>query len=220
MCERMGQRCAQSVLKTCHLNCKQYQKIPAGCDEPAREALECARDADDVQCAAIAPISCNPVFKRFAACARGEKLEAKAAQAAAPQGWERFSAKTAGFSALMPRGVVEKTENGEPSFKVEDGPVTYSVRVRKAPEQKPTQKTLVKVALDLLGVNCSKNLRLHGMIEHDQRVSIRFDSRCKDAIEWRGQFVVAHGKLYVLAVTGPLGFQAENEAFFSSFESS
>ena len=50
---------------------------------------------------------------------------------------------------------------------------------------------LVKVALDLLGVHCSKNLRLHGMIETSQRVSIRFDSDCKDGTQWRGQFVIA-----------------------------
>jgi hypothetical protein len=220
MCERMGQRCAQSVVKTCNLNCKKYEKLPAGCDAEVRAALECARGADDLQCAAIAPVSCNPVFLRFAACTRGEKIETKAEGPKTPEGWERFSAKAAGFSALMPRSVVESTEGGEPTFKAEAAPVTYSVRVRKAPQEKPTQKVLVKVALDLLGVNCSKNLRLHGMIEQAQRVTIRFDSQCKNGTEWRGQFVVARGKLYVLALTGPNGFKAEHEAFFSSFDAS
>jgi hypothetical protein len=220
MCERMGQRCAATVVKSCKLTCKKYEKLPAGCDAEARAALECARDADDLQCAAIAPVSCNPVFLRFAACTRGEKIETKAEGPKIPEGWERFSAKGAGFSALMPRSVVESTEGGDPTFKAEAAPVTYSVRVRKAPEEKPTQKVLVKAALDLLGVNCSKNLRLHGMIEQAQRVTIRFDSQCKNGTEWRGQFVVARGKLYVLALTGPNGFKAEHEAFFSSFDAS
>jgi hypothetical protein len=220
MCDRMAQRCSDSAAKTCRTNCQQYQKPPAACHAEARAALECARDADDLQCVTIAPTSCNPVFLSFAACARGEKLEPKAEQAAVPSGWERFSSKRAGFTALLPRGVVETKQGDEPIFKVEDGQVTYSVRVRKAPEQKPTQKALVKLALDLLGPNCSKNLRLHGMIEQQQSVSIRFDSHCKDGTEWRGQFVAAHGKLYVLALTGPKGFSAEHAAFFSSFEAS
>ena len=94
------------------------------------------------------------------------------------------------------------------------------MRVKKAPEQKPTQKTLVKVALDMLGVQCSKNLRLHGMIESGQTMTIRFDSECKDGTAWKGQFVVTGGKLYVLALTGPKGFKGEHEAFFSSFSAS
>jgi hypothetical protein len=218
MCDRMKQRCSESAVKTCRTNCKQYQSPPAGCDDAARAALECARDAEDLQCVIIAPTSCNPAFLSFAACSRGEKVEAKAEQAGVPSGWERFSSKRAGFAALLPRGVTETKQGDEPVFKVEDGPVTYSVRVRKGPEQKPTQKSFVKLALDLLGTNCSKGLRLHGMIEAGQAVSIRFDSQCKDGTEWRGQFVVAHGKLYVLALTGPKGFKAEHATFFSSFE--
>jgi len=220
MCDRMGQRCSESATKACRLNCKQYQKLKPGCDGEARAALECARDAKDLQCAAIAPMSCNPAFLRFDACTKGEKLEEKAEGPKTPQGWERFSAKSPHFSVLMPRGVSETTEGGDPTFKVADGGVTYAVRVRKAPEGKATQKALVKVALDLLGVNCSKNLRLHGMIEHDQRVTIRFDSECKDGTEWRGQFVVDAGRLYVLALTGAKGFKAESDAFFSSFATS
>ena len=218
MCDRMKQRCSESAVKTCRRNCKQYQSPPEGCHDAARAALECARDAEDLQCVIIAPTSCNPAFLSFAACARGEKVEAKAEQAGVPAGWQRFSSKRAGFAALLPRGVTETKDGDDPVFKVEDGPVTYSVRVRKGPEQKPTQKSFVKLALDLLGTNCSKGLRLHGMIEAGQAVSIRFDSQCKDGTEWRGQFVVAHGKLYVLALTGPKGFNAEHSAFFSSFE--
>jgi hypothetical protein len=221
MCDRMAQRCSESAVKSCRLNCKkQYQSPPKGCEGDARAALECARDASDLQCAAIAPMSCNPVFLRFDACTRGEKIETKPTASATPAGWERFTAKSAGFAALMPRGVSEKTEAGEPTFSVEEGAVTYSVRVKKAPADKPTQKTLVKVALDMLGVQCSKNLRLHGMIETGQTVTIRFDSDCKDGKAYKGQFVVTGGKLYVLAVTGAKGFKADHEAFFSGFTAS
>jgi hypothetical protein len=221
MCDRMKAICSESAVKSCGLNCKkQYQKPPPGCDDDARAALECARDAKDLQCAAIAPMSCNPAFLRYAACTRGEKLEAKPQESKTPAGWERFSAKSAGFTALMPRGVTEKTEAGDPTFSVADGSVTYAVRVKKAPEQKATQKTLVKVALDMLGVQCSKNLRLHGLIESGQNVTIRFDSECKDGTAWKGQFVVTGGKLYVLALTGPKGFKGEHDAFFSNFSAS
>jgi hypothetical protein len=221
MCDRMAQRCSESAVKSCRLNCKkQYQSPPAGCDDHAREALECARDASDLQCAAIAPMSCNPAFLRYAACIKGEKIETKPQTAATPAGWERFSAKSAGFSALMPRGVTEKTEAGEPAFAVEDGSVTYSVRIKKAPAEKPTQKVLVKVALDMLGVQCSKNLRLHGMIEHGSTVTIRFDSDCKDGKTYKGQFVVTGGKLFVLQLAGPKGFKADHEAFFAGFTAS
>jgi hypothetical protein len=218
MCDRMRQRCSESAVKTCRRNCKNYQSPPEGCQDAARAALECARDAEDLECVIIAPTSCNPAFLRFAACARGEKVEAKAEPTAVPSGWERFSSKRAGFAVVVPRGVTETKQGDDPVFKVEDGSVTYSVRVRKGPEQRPTQKSFVKVALDLLGPNCSKGLRLHGMIEQSQAVSIRFESQCTDGTEWRGQFVVAHGKLYVLALTGPKGFKGEESTFFSSFE--
>jgi hypothetical protein len=221
MCDRMAQRCSESAVKSCRLNCKkQYQSPAKGCEDDARAALECARDASDLQCAAIAPMSCNPAFLRFDACIRGEKIETKPAASSTPAGWERFTAKSAGFTALMPRGVSEKTEAGEPTFTVEEASVTYSVRVKKAPADKPTQKTLVKVALDMLGVPCSKNLRLHGMIETRQTVTIRFDSDCKDGKAYKGQFVVTGGKLYVLALTGAKGFKADHEAFFAGFTAS
>jgi hypothetical protein len=221
MCDRMAQRCSESAVKSCRLNCKkQYQSPPKGCDDYAREALECARDASDLQCAAIAPMSCNPAFLRFQACTRGEKIETKAQASTTPAGWERFAAKSAGFSALMPRGVTEKAEGGEPTFSAEDGSVTYSVRVKKAPAEKPTQKTLVKVALDMLGVQCSKNLRLHGMIEQGSNVTIRFDSDCKDGKAYKGQFVVTGGRMYVLQLVGPKGFKADHEAFFAGFTAS
>jgi hypothetical protein len=98
--------------------------------------------------------------------------------------------------------------------------VTYSVRIKKAPAEKPTQKVLVKVALDMLGVQCSKNLRLHGMIEHGSTVTIRFDSDCKDGRTYKGQFVVTSGKLFVLQLAGPKGFKADHEAFFAGFTAS
>jgi hypothetical protein len=217
MCERLKQRCAESVAKSCHLNCKEeFKSPPAGCDTEVRDALECARKADDLQCAAIAPVSCNQKFLRFAACKRGEKLEAKAAPPPIPAGWEKFTSKVASFTAVMPRGVVEKAGGAEPLYEVVDGAITYSVRLKKAPP-KPTQKALVKVATDYLGPRCGKGLRLHGMIEHDKAVMIRFDSHCDDGVEWRGQLVVIGGRMYVLALTGAKGFKGEQDAFFSSF---
>ena len=217
MCEHLKQRCAENVAKSCHLNCKEeFKSPPAGCDTEMRDALECARTAEDLQCAAIAPVSCNTKFLRFAACKKGEKLETKAAPPPIPAGWERFTSKVASFTAVMPRGVVEKAGGAEPLYEVVDGPITYSVRLKKAPP-KPTQKALVKIATDYLGPRCGKGLRLHGMIEHDKTVMIRFDSHCDDGVEWRGQLVVIGGRLYVLSLTGAKGFKGEHDAFFSSF---
>ena len=217
MCTRLPQRCGASVQASCRVNCKQYESPPPGCDADARAAFECARDAADLQCANISPVSCDPKFLRLAACARGEKLDAGEVEAGLPAGWERFKSG-AGFSAVMPRGVASKTENGDRVFSVEDGGLDYSVRVREAPPEPATQKGFVKVAFDLLGESCSKKLRLHGKVEHDRRVSIRFNSQCRNGTEWRGLFVVFDGKLYVLAITGPKGFEADHARFFEGFD--
>lgn len=216
-CAKVKSKCSESAAETCRMNCTQYDHPPEGCETEAREALECARDAEDIPCVNIAPEICSYKFRRVVGCANGKPLEAKDDSPKVPAGWERYAAKGAGFSAVMPKGVTEGTEGGAPSYSVKDNNVTYSVRILPPPPEKPTQKNLVKVAMNLLG-KCSQKLKLYGMVERPEKIFIRYDAKCPDAIELHGAFVFANGKMYVPTASAPKGSKAEADAFVYGFE--
>lgn len=222
-CKKIKAKCAGASYDNCHMNCAQYEHGPQGCEAEARVALECARDAEDVTCVNIAPEICAKKFQRVVACSNGKTLDTKEEEAAkVPAGWERYSAKAAGFSALMPKGVTESAEGGEPHFVTKEGDATYSVRILPAPKEKPTQKSMVMVAMNVLG-KCNRNMKLYGMVERPEKVFLRFDSKCPDGGEWRGAFFIVGSKMLMPFVAYPKGTnikQAKNEldAFIYNFD--
>ncbi len=221
-CKKIKAKCAGAAYDNCHMNCTQYDHGPKGCEAEARVALECARDAEDVTCVNIAPEICAKKFQRVVACSNGKTLETKEVEAPkVPSGWERYSAKAAGFSALMPKGVSETSEGGEPHFVSKEGDAVYTVRVTAAPKEKPTQKNMVKVAMNVLG-KCNRNMKLYSMVERPEKTFLRFDSKCPDGVEWSGAFVIIGSKMYMPFVTYPKGGGAkrksELEAFVFNFE--
>jgi hypothetical protein len=219
-CKKIKAKCAGSSYDNCHMNCAQYEHGPKGCEKEAREALECAKNAEDVTCVNIAPEICAFKFRKVVACSNGTTLEAKEeAGAKTPPGWERYSAKSAGFSALMPKGVTEGQEGGQPQFTTKEGEGTYNVRILPAPKEKPTQKNMLGVAMGVLG-KCNRNLKLYGMVDRPEKVFIRFDAGCPDGSTWRGAFVIVGPKMYMPFVSAPKGVKTKPEidAFIYSFE--
>ncbi len=216
-CTKVKAKCSESAAEACRMNCVQYEHPPQGCESEAREALKCARDAEDIPCVNIAPEICSYKFRRVVGCANGKPLEAKDDAPRVPAGWERYTAKSAGFYATLPKGVSEGTEAGAPKFSVQENNVTYSVKILPPPPEKPTQKNLVKVAMGILG-KCSQKLKLYGMVERPEKIFIRYDSKCPDGTELHGAFVVANNKLYLPTASVPKGGKAETEAFVYSFE--
>jgi hypothetical protein len=191
-CKKIKARCSETAFENCKMNCAQYDHPPAGCETETRQALECARDAEDVPCVNIAPEICSYKFRRIVACVNGKPLEAKDDAPRTPDGWERFAAKSAGFSAMAPKGM---SESGD-GFSVKQSDADYLVRVLPAPKEKPTQKNMVQVAMGVLG-KCSQKLKLYGMVDRPEKVFIRFDSACPDGATWRGAFVIVGSKMYM-----------------------
>lgn len=214
-CKKIKARCTDTPYESCKMNCSQYEHPPAGCEAEARQALECARDAEDVPCVNIAPEICSYKFRRVVACANGKPIEAKDDAPKTPEGWERFSAKSAGFSTMAPKGM---SESGD-GFSVKQPDADYLVRILPAPKDKPTQKNMVGVAMGVLG-KCSQKLKLYGMVERPEKVFIRFDSACPDGVTWRGAFVITGSKMYMPYVTIPKGVKSKPEvdAFVYGFE--
>lgn len=217
-CKKIKAKCAASSYENCHMNCAQYEHGPAGCEKEAREALECARSAEDVTCVNIAPEICAFKFRKVVACSNGTTLQAKEETGPqTPAGWERYTAKSAGFATVMPKGVSEAQEGGHPQFTSKEGDGTYFVRVLPAPKDKPTQKNMVQVAMGALG-KCNRNMKLYGMVDRPEKVFIRFDSGCPDGTTWRGAFVIVGSKMYMPFVAAPKGAKPEVDAFLYGFE--
>ena len=214
-CKKIKARCTDTAYESCKMNCSQYEHPPAGCETEARQALECARDAEDVPCVNIAPEICSYKFRRVVACANGKPIEAKDDAPKTPDGWERFAAKSAGFSTMAPKGM---SESGD-GFSVKQPDADYLVRILPAPKEKPTQKNMVGVAMGVLG-KCSQKLKLYGMVDRPEKVFIRFDSACPDGLTWRGAFVITGSKMYMPYVAIPKGVKSKPEvdAFVYGFE--
>jgi hypothetical protein len=217
MCERMKAKgCADTAIQFCRMNCDRYRP-PASCDAEVRSALECARDAPDLQCAYIVPGSCNAKFRRMTACAHGEKYELPAEKPEMPDGWERYRTKTGGFSVPMPRNVVEKTTGDRPTYSAAQDPASYTVEVYPPLPEPPTDKNLLKLAVRILGQECSgRKLKIHGMVEQNGQVSVRYDTECRGT-ERHGLFHMTPARMYVLTVTGPKGVKAERDTFLYGF---
>jgi len=217
-CDKMkSKNCSSSSVDNCRMNCVQYEHPPGGCEEEARVALECANSAEDTTCVNIAPEICSHKFQRVVACANGKPIAAKEENTKTPDGWERYTAKSAGFAGLMPKGVSEGSEGGVPTYSVKQGDLTYAVRILPPPKERPTQKSMVQLAMGILG-KCSQKLKLYGMVDRPEKIFIRFDSHCPDGTDWRGAFAITDKKLYMPFVTLPKGSKGEVDAFVYGFE--
>jgi hypothetical protein len=218
-CKKIRTRCTETAFENCKMNCAQYDHPPAGCETEVRQALECARDAEDVPCVNIAPEICSYKFRRVVACVNGKPIEAKDDAPRTPEGWERFVAKSAGFTAMAPKGMTESGGGAEARHSVQLGDAEYIVRVLPAPKEKPTQKNMLGVAMGVLG-KCSQKLKLFGMVDRPEKVFIRFDSACPDGVTWRGAFVIVGSKMYMpyVAIAKAAKSKPEVDAFVYGLE--
>jgi hypothetical protein len=214
MCDRVRERCTQENAEACRGNCREWDSPPPGCEPEVKAALECARDAEDLQCVNIMPSSCTKKFKRIEACASGKRVDVKEMSLDMPQGWQRFVAKDAGFSVPMPPGVEVKEAGTEKNYAASVGAVAYSVRVLPAPD--PKLKDLL-VAQKVLG-DCMKKLQLKGLIERPERRSLEFKAGCAGGRQASGLLVTSGAKLYVVSVTGPDGASSDRDVFVYGFK--
>ncbi len=220
-CGKLAQKCSASVAESCKKNCEQYDRVPKACDPRAREALTCADNAKDFQCANVAPESCNKLFLRMAACQKdpGSVQEEAGAVAAksAPAGFERYEDRAAGFAALMPKGVSKTQAGAETVWSVSVGSVRYVIRKLAPPKEKFTPKSQVRLSGEWLKP-CGLKMKLHGQLDKGDRTSVHYDVGCKDAGERHGMFHITPNALYVVGIEAPPGEKGELDAFIYGFE--
>jgi hypothetical protein len=218
-CDKLVAKCGKVSVENCRLNCGKYDPPPAGCADPVRAALECARDAKDLTCANVAPESCSGKFREIAACSTGVAVQKSAEEPAGlPDGWERVTDSANGFSVAMPRGSADK-KSGDATVRVVtalDG-TTYSVSVLPVPTEKPSEKSLLRVMMKIQG-RCSDKLKLDGFVEKAGRSSIHFMSHCPDKTDWDGMLYIGTKNMVMLSAQAPAGKIGITEPFFYELE--
>lgn len=218
MCDRLKPKCSKTSVETCQLNCSKYDPAPDGCDDVVRRALTCGRDAADLVCASVAPESCAKAFRQISACAAGQTpSESGPVTAAMPPGFALYENAEEGVQAPMPTGAAAGGDaNVVAAVKNADGAV-YSIRKLPRPAGKLSDKTFLKLGLNLFG-RCSDKMKLQGMVEKPGRTSINFTTKCPDGSEEQGLFWATDKTLFVASVKGPAGKLGSVETFLYGFE--
>lgn len=218
-CDQLVSKCGKPAVESCRVNCTKYEPPPAGCADPVRAALICARDAKDLTCANVAPESCAKKFRAIEACSAGETPQnAEPAPAGLPDGWEKVSDAGSGFSLALPRGSVQKAGPEGPVRTVtgSDGTL-YTVSVLPLLKEKPSEKSLLHFLMKVQG-RCSDKVKLDGFIEKAGRYSIHFTAHCPDKTDWNGMIYINDKHLVMLSAQAPFGKVGPTEPFFYDFE--
>lgn len=217
-CDELVVKCSKVSVENCRLNCGKFDPPPAGCSEPVRAALECARDAKDLTCANVAPESCSAKFREITACSSGTALQKPSeGPAPLPEGWERVTDAANGFSVALPRGSSEKKPGDSVRAVTAADGTTYTVSVLPVPTEKPSEKSLLRLMMKIQG-RCSDKLKLDGFIEKAGRASIHFMSHCPDKTDWNGMLYIGTKHLVMLSAQAPSGKVGLTEPFFYEFE--
>ena len=217
MCDTLKPKCPKSSFEACQVNCGKYDPPAPGCEEIVRAALSCARDANDLVCAHVAPESCAKSFRRIAACAAGQSTtETAAAPTGLPPGFALYEDAREGVHAPMPEGVAAGTGDTLATVKTADGAV-YSIRKLPRPEGKLNEKVFLKIGMNLFG-RCSDKMKMQGRVDKPGRNSINFTTKCPDGSEEQGLFWATDRALFVASAKGPAGKLGPTEAFLYGFE--
>jgi hypothetical protein len=218
MCDKVKAKCPKSAFEACRVNCSKYESPGEGCDDVARGALACARDAADLVCANVAPESCAKPFRQLSACSSGQKPMAEAAPVAAglPPGFSVFESSQDGVLAPMPQGAATGENGVLATAKHADGAV-YAIRKLPRPEGKLNEKIFLKIAMSLFG-RCSDKMKMQGMVDKPGRTSINYTTKCPDGSEERGLFWATNKALFVASVKGEGGKLGPTDAFLYGFE--
>jgi hypothetical protein len=218
-CERLATTCSKTALDSCRADCGQWKTLPAGCESQIRVAVECMSEAPDAQCANIAPPSCAKQFRAFTRCKDGnpEPVAESAKSANDTAGLQPVQDAAGGFKVLLPEKPKATQQDGHPAWTVQKDGVSYEIHRLPPLTGKLNPKTFLKAMTGFLGP-CAAKMRLHGMIDTPNYTLMRFETRCKDGVEWRGAIHSAKNATYVIGLKGPTVELARAEAFLGSFQ--
>lgn len=220
MCDAVAPKCSKTQLETCRVTCKNYEGMQEACDPVTRKALDCARaDKDFLFCTNVVPINCAKQFKAVGVCSATGVAPVEESKQAMPDGWARFEAKDAGFSAVMPKGVAASAEGDVKKWSV-TAPTgaAYEVTLRAAPpDKKIDNRYFLKRSRELWN-RCADKMKLHAIIEKEGHTSIQFKVVCPEKTQMLGTMHVVGSKLYVMQMTFPEGAKVDVDPFVYSFE--
>ena len=218
MCDKVKAKCPKSAFEACRVNCSKYESPGEGCEDTARSALACARDAADLVCANVAPESCAKPFRQLSACSSGQKPTAEAAPVVAglPPGFALFESAADGVHAPMPQGAAAGEGGVIATVKHAAGAV-YSIRKLPRPEGKLNEKVFLKIGMNLFG-RCSDKMKMQGMVDKPGRTSIHYTTKCPDGTEEQGLFWATEKALFVATAKGQPGKLGPTDAFLYGFE--
>jgi hypothetical protein len=220
MCDAVAPKCSKTQLETCRVTCKNYEDMQEACEPITRRALECARaDKDFLFCTNVVPINCAKEFKGVGVCSATGVAPVEESKQAMPDGWARFEAKDAGFSAVMPKGVAASAEGEVKKWSVTAATgASYEVTLRAAPpDKKIDNRYFLKRSRELFG-RCADKMKLHAIIEKEGHTSIQFKVVCPEKTQMLGTLHVVGSKLYTLLLTFPEGAKVDIDPFVYSFE--
>jgi hypothetical protein len=220
MCDAVAPKCTKDQLESCRITCKNYEDQHEACDGVTRKALECARaDRDFLFCSNVVPINCAKEFKAVGVCAATGVAPVEVSKQAMPDGWARFEAKDAGFSAVMPKGVQASSEGGVKKWSVTaPSGASYEVTLRPAPpDKKIDNRYFLKRSRELFD-RCADKMKLHALIEKEGHTSIQFRVVCPEKTQQMGTIHVVGTNLYALLMKFPEGATVDIDPFVYSFE--
>ncbi len=207
-CSKMEGRCKETSVDVCRVNCENFESDGERCPVEVEDALTCQSTADDViPCSNTAAESCVQQYRAMRECATGRvppRRESESAKTEAPEevpdGFERVSDPRLGLSLLFPESLVRAS--GEEALRLSATLGEFEFRAETLPVAvpNPTDKTILKTALDFLGFPGQSKLRLHGRFESEGVIHVRFDTACKDGVEWHGAFHFLDERAVVAAV--------------------
>lgn len=213
ICVKMDASCKERAAQICRANCEDYVRAEAQCPVEVERALECQTNADDlILCSNMAAESCVKHFGRLKDCRAGKITpEPRAAGTSVatssppiaeeiPAGFRREESSELGISLLLPEPTEVKTTGSVVRLAAQKQGVEFFAENIPGAHVKPTDRSILKTALDYLGLPCQTALKLHGRYETGDVIHVRFDTKCKDGVVWRGAFHFWNDKSVVTAL--------------------
>lgn len=207
-CAKMEARCKEATVDVCRANCENFESDGETCPVEVEDALACQSEADDViPCSNTAAESCVVPYRAMRECTTGRvppkkerTAERQESQEEIPAGFERTSEARLGLSLLFPTPVTRASGDEPLRLSATLGEFEFRAEALPLVLPHPTDKTILKTALDFVGFSCQPKLRLHGRFESESIIHVRFDTACKDGVEWHGAFHFLDERVVVAAV--------------------
>lgn len=196
-CVRVDKECNQKAAKFCRATCRDYVEGTRKCPVEIHGALACQEDAESFRlCANIADEACTPLFRRMVECREGRVAARVWGDTSQPKsedpaaGLVSYPVPGFNITQLMPEPVTVKSQDPLSAEAYEPGePGKFVIDAAPIEGKKLSAANELRTVTKYVGPACEAKLKLHGRFESFGAAHVRFDTVCKDGIEYHG---VAH----------------------------